>query len=46
MLAWEDPCNDDNSPLSSLDNYSVLVKTYSSMLSKVFTINMAPKNTL
>lgn len=24
MLAWEDPYNEDSSPLSSLDNYSVL----------------------
>ncbi|KAF8717131.1 hypothetical protein HU200_026246 [Digitaria exilis] len=24
MLAWEDPYNEDNNPLSSIDNYSVL----------------------
>lgn len=33
MLAWEDPCNEDDAPLSSLDNYSVLVMTYPSMFS-------------
>jgi len=33
MLAWEDPYNEDDGPLSSLDNYSVLVMTYSSMFS-------------
>ena len=43
MLAWEDPYTEDDGPLSSLDNYSVLVKTYSSMFSKVCTVNRAPK---
>jgi hypothetical protein len=33
MLAWEDPYKEDDSPLSSLDNYSVLVMTYSSIFS-------------
>jgi hypothetical protein len=33
MLAWEDPYNEVDGPFSSLDNYSILVMTYSFILS-------------
>jgi hypothetical protein len=43
MLAWEDPYNEDDNPLSALDNYSILVKSYSSIMLTLFTMNRTPK---